>query len=52
MSKTMSYLSATGIAIAMVCSPIYIYSKEAPETKKEFVKKEGKKKGCPCGKRT
>ena len=51
MSKTMSYLSLTGVAIAMICSPIYIYSEKVPEIQKEYIKKEGKKKkDCPCGK--
>lgn len=52
MSKTMSYLSLTGVAIAMICSPIYIQAEKTPETEKELVKKEPKKKGCPCGKRS
>jgi hypothetical protein len=49
MAKTMSYISLTGVAIAMVCSPIYIYAEKTPEVKQETVKKEPKKKGCNCG---
>jgi hypothetical protein len=50
MLKNMGFVMLTGAVMAVFFSPIYIEA-EVPTVKKEYVKKETKKKRkCPCGK--